>query len=195
VTRTPVRDPHSLGLGLGGQPLERRDVVRIAATLLVQHDGDAGRLPVGEHGGHVFPAGPLTDNQFGVVSDGSLLGVDPLDIGPHDLRSDLDVSDAVVGERLRIGLPYADRMRHQLAHRGLEVVVPHHAACDARSSGGDSGLVEDEDVLAASLPGRAEPPGEIPRGREAVDPGTDDHVADVPAHAGTILNVSRRCPS
>ena len=37
---------------------------------------------------------------------------------------------------------------HQLAHRGLEVVVANDATGDSRSAGAGVGLVEDEDVGA-----------------------------------------------
>jgi hypothetical protein len=39
-------------------------------------------------------------------------------------------------------------VRHELAHRGLIVVVAYDAAGDARGSGGDAGLVQDQDVRA-----------------------------------------------
>src|SRR5712692_2075043 len=68
-------------------------------------------------------------------------------------------------------------MRHQLAHRGLEVVVADDAAGDAGRAGSDIALVDDEDVLAAAETTGPEFPGQMPGRRESVDPGPDDDVA------------------
>ena len=58
-------------------------------------------------------------------------------------------------------------MRHQLAHRRLEVVVADHPAGDAGSAGGDAGLVEHEDVCAAALPLRLQLLGQVIGGAKA----------------------------
>jgi hypothetical protein len=73
-------------------------------------------------------------------------------------------------QRVGVGLPDLHARGHELGHRGLEVVVAHDAARDARRAGGDAGLVDDEDLLAV---GR-----EVPGRREAVHARADDEVLD-----------------
>src|SRR5215211_5462709 len=81
----------------------------------------------------------------------------------------------MVGERLGVRLPDRDRMGHQLAHRGLEVVVTDHTAGDPRGPSGDAGLVEHDNILA-----RPAPPGlqffrQVPGRAQAVNPGPDNY--------------------
>ena len=81
-----------------------------------------------------------------------LLLVDLRDVAVHDLGRELHVADAVVRERLRVGLPHRDRVRHELTHGGLEVIVAHDPAGDAGRTRPDVGLVDHEDVLAGAEP-------------------------------------------
>src|SRR5262249_17890058 len=101
------------------------------------------------------------------------------DVLMHRLRGDLQVADGVVGERLRVRLPDADRVRHELAHRRLEVVVADDAAGDAGRAGAHPALVEDEDVLAATEATAPQLAREVPRGGEPVDTRAHDHVPAV----------------
>ena len=71
------------------------------------------------------------------IADRLLLLVDRADLLVHHLRADLHVADGMVAEGLHVALPDLDALRHQLAHRRLEVVVADHAAGDAGSAGGD----------------------------------------------------------
>src|SRR5262249_60479653 len=81
-----------------------------------------------------------------------------------------------VGERVGVGLPHGHRVRHQLAHRRLEVVVADDPAGDPRGASADAALVEDEDVLAAAMAAGPQFPGQMPRGGEPVNPRADDDV-------------------
>src|SRR5262249_53007690 len=101
------------------------------------------------------------------------------DVLVHRRRGDLQVADRVVGERLRVRLPHADRVRHELAHGRLEVVVADDAAGDAGRAGAHPPLVEDEDVLAAAEPTAPQLAREMPRGGEPVDTCANDHVPAV----------------
>src|SRR5262249_4919868 len=101
------------------------------------------------------------------------------DVGVHRLRGDLQVADGVVGERLRVRLPDADRVRHEFAHGRLEVVVADDAAGDAGRAGAHPPLVEDEDVLAATEAPAPQRAREMPRGGQSVDARANDHVPAV----------------
>jgi hypothetical protein len=72
----------------------------------------------------------LARDQLGVVADPLVALVHLDQVRLLRRRAERDVARAVVVERLRIGLPDLDARRHQLAHRGLEVVVAHDAAGD-----------------------------------------------------------------
>jgi hypothetical protein len=74
----------------------------------------------------------------------------------HDLRADLHVADRVIGIGLGIAFPDLDRMRHQLAHGRLKVVVADHPAGDAGRSGSDCGLVDHQHVTARAAAGLLE---------------------------------------
>ena len=100
--------------------------------------------------------------------------VDLLEVRLLDRGPERHVADRVVVVRRRIGLPHLDARLHELAHRGLEVVVADDAAGDARRAGAGLGLLEDDDVPAGAEPARAKLPGEVVRRRETVDTGTDD---------------------
>src|SRR5215471_8688383 len=158
---------------------QRPDVVGVAAPLLVQDRGGAGRPPVAEHRQHVRAAVALPLDEHRGVADRLLLGVDLRDVLVHRLRGDLQVADGVVGERLRVRLPDADRVRHELAHGRLEVVVADDAAGDAGRAGAHAPLVDDEDVLAAAQATAAELACEMPGGGEPVDTRANDHVPAV----------------
>src|SRR5262249_49418972 len=88
-----------------------------------------------------------------------------------------DVADGVVVVGGRVGLPHLDAGLHQLAHRGLEVVVPDDAAGDARGARAGARLVEDHDVRARAEAARAQLLREVVGGREPVAPGSDDDEA------------------
>ena len=103
-------------------------------------------------------------------------------------RAERDVARRVVVQRLGIGLPDLHARGHELGHCGLEVVVAHDAAGDARRAGGDARLVDDEHLLAV---GR-----EVPGGREAVHARADDEVLDRRGQLREIGHVSaRRLPA
>src|SRR5262249_32912748 len=87
------------------------------------------------------------------------------------------IADRVVVVGGRVGLPDLDARLHQLAHRRLEVVVADDAARDPGGARSRAGLVEDDDVSAGPEPARAQLLGEVVRGRQAVDPGSDDDEA------------------
>ena len=93
----------------------------------------------------------------------------------------------MIGVGLGVALPHLDRMGHQLAHGGLEIIVAHHAAGDARGAGRDRRLVDDDDVGARALAGRFQHLGQMKGGAEAVDAGADNGVFGRlrDAHAGT----------
>ena len=159
-------DASAGGAGLVGEAEHRLAVERVAAGVLVQADGQAGRAPVGVQAAHVRLDVLLADDQLGGVPDPLLALVHCDQILLLGGRSERDVAAAVVVEGLRVGLPHLDARRHQFLHGRLEVVVADHAAGDARRAGRDVGLVDDEDVGAVL--------GGVPGGREAVDSGADD---------------------
>ena len=136
-------------------------------------------LPVREDRLHVRAAVVLALDQLRRVADRLLLLVDLCDVGAHHLRRDLQVADRVVVERLGIRLPDADGVRHQLAHRGLEVVVADHAARDPGRPGSHTRLVEDHDVSAVSLAPGLELLRQVPCRGEAVDARADHDVPRV----------------
>ena len=181
-------DAHALVLRLPGQAVDRLGVVGVAAALLVQHRGDALGLPVVEQPLHVGHAVGLALDEHRFVADVLLLAGDRGDVLVHHLGADLHVADRVVAEGGRVALPYRDAVRHQAAHRRLEVVVADDAAGDARGTGGDRRLVEHQDVPAAAQPAPAQVLGEVPGGAEAVDAGADDDIVDMrrKGHGGTF---------
>src|SRR5262249_36594939 len=125
---------------------------------------------------HVFRAVGLALDEDRLVADRLLLLVDRGDVLVHHLRADLHVAHGMIAEGLWVALPYGDAVLHQPAHGGLEVVVPDDAAGDAGGAGGDAGLVEHEDVLAAALAVLAQVLGQVPGRAQAVNAGTDDDV-------------------
>ena len=173
----PGQHPDARRLGLGRKPPERVPVVGVAAAALVQHVGDARRLPVAEQVPQVGAARSLALDEGRGVPDLPLLGVDPGHVGVHRGRGRLEVADGVVREGHRVGLPDRDRVRHQPAHRGLEVVVADHAAGDAGRAGSDPGLVEDHDVCTRTRGAGLEPPGQVPCGGQPVHAGAHHYEA------------------
>ena len=77
---------------------------------------------------------------------------------------------------LGIALPHVDRVGHQLAHGGLEVIVADDAAGDARGAGRDRGLVHHQNVGARALAGRLQHLREVEGRAQPVNPGADDGV-------------------
>ena len=97
--------------------------------------------------------------------------------------------------RGRIGLPHLDARLHELAHRGLEVVVADDAARDPRRACARLRLVEDDDVGARAGAAGAELLREVVRGREAVDAGADDDVGRALGNRSLLPPSQRRCLS
>jgi hypothetical protein len=151
-----------------GQAEHRLLVEREAARVLVEADGQARRAPVRVQAAHVALDGLGAQVQLAGVAD-ALLALEHLgEVALLAGRAERDVARRVVVQRFGVGLPDLHAGGHELGHRGLEVVVAHDPAGDARGAGGDAGLVDDEDLLAVL--------GEVPGGGEAVDPGADDQV-------------------
>ena len=173
------QDAHALVLGFLRQAIDGFRVVGVAALLLMQDRGDALGLPVVEDGAHVLQAVGLALDEDRLVADLLLLRVDAGDVLVHHLRTDLHVADGVVAEGLRVALPHRYAVRHQAAHRRLEVIVAHDAAGDARGAGGDAGFVDHQHVLAAALAGLAQVLGQMPGRTEAMNAGADDQVFDM----------------
>ena len=90
----------------------------------------------------------LAQDQLRAVADPLLPLVRRRQVGLLHRGAESDVPDRVVRVRFGVGLPDLDTGLHQLAHRGLEVVVANDATGDSRSAGAGVGLVEDEDVGA-----------------------------------------------
>ena len=175
---TPSRDAHARARSpLRARPAQRGHVVGVAAALLVQHRGDALGLPVGEQALHVAHAVRRALDEGRLVADRLLLLVDRGDALVHHLRADLHVADRMVGIGLRVALPHADGMRHQLAHRGLEVVVADDAAGDAGGAGADPPLSSTTMSASRAAPLGTLAPGEVVGRRQAVDARADDDVA------------------
>ena len=158
------------------EALDRVHVEREAALVLVQAHGHALRAPVGEEPLHVRVHLGLAEDQLGAVADPLLALVGLRQVGLLHRRAERDVADRVVRVRRGIGLPDLDARLHQLAHRGLEVVVADDAAGDAGRTRSRVRLVEDDDVRSRAELARAELLREVVRGREAVDAGADDDV-------------------
>src|SRR4051794_2649585 len=83
----------------------------------------------------------------------------------------------MVGIALRVALPDADRMGHQLPHRRLEIVVADDAAGDARRPRTDLAFVENDDVAILRPSLRGHLGGQMVGGRQAMNPGSDDDEA------------------
>ena len=114
------------------------------------------RPPVREELLHVRVAGRLARQERRVVADRLLALVDSREVGLLRLRADRHVADRVVGVGGRVRFPDLDAGLHQLLHRGLEVVVAHDAAGDARGAGAWMRLLEDDDVGARALAARGQ---------------------------------------
>src|SRR5262245_38538660 len=80
-------------------------------------------------------------------------------------------------------------MCHQLAHRGLEVVVADGPARDAGRARAGRALAEDQDVLAAAQPARSQLTAEMPGRGESVDACADDHVPAVRGDHGSAFQI------
>src|SRR4029079_9555042 len=182
------RDLHAFVFRLRRQAANRADVVRVATLLLVQHRRASGCLPVIEHVEQVALTVGLSLDQHGGVANGLLLGVDLRHVFGHRLRGNLQEADRMVGERVGVALPYGHRMRHQLAHRGLEVVVADGAAGDAGRTRAGSALIEHEDVLAPAQSAGSEFPGQMPGRGQAVNARADNDVPAMCADHGTRLS-------
>ena len=143
-------DLHAQRRGLSREAAHRRHVVRVAAALFVQHRRDVLRLPVVEEPLHVAHRLGFALDEYRLVADRLLLLVDRADLRVHHLGADLHVADGVVAVGLGIALPDRYRMRHQLAHRRLVVVVADDAAGDAGRARADAGLVEHHDPGAVA---------------------------------------------
>src|SRR5262249_52273209 len=105
------------------------------------------------------------------------------------LRRDLQEADRVIGERVRVRLPHRHRMRHQLSHRRLEVVVADGPARDAGRARADVALVEDQDVRTPTEPAGPQFPAEMPGSGEPVDACADDHVPAVRGDHGPAFQI------
>src|SRR5204862_4593687 len=120
---------------------------------------DVARLPIAEQRFHVVERCTLAFDEPRLVADRLLLLVDRAYLNTHDLGADLHVPDRVIAVRRRIAFPHRHRMRHQLAHRGLVIIVADDAARNAGRPGADTGLVDDDDagpVRADRLAGGAQ---------------------------------------
>ncbi len=171
------RDAHLPAFAV--KALDRVHVECEAALVLVEARGDTLRAPVGEEGFHVRVDVRLPEDQLRAVSD-PLLSLEGFrEIRLLDRRPEGDVADGVVRVGLGVGLPHLDARLHELAHRGLEVVVADDAARDPRGAGAGVGLVEDDDVGARALRACGKLLGEVIGGRETVDAGSDDDVGGV----------------
>src|SRR5689334_19474704 len=80
-------------------------------------------------------------------------------------------------------------MCHQLAHRGLEVVVADGPARDAGCTRADRAFVEDEDVRTLTQPACPQFPCEVPGRGEPMDACTDDHVTAVRGDHGPAFQI------
>ena len=168
VTSTPERTVTPGLAALALQASYRVHVEREAALVLVQAGGHPPRAPVGEEPLHVRVDLGLAEDQLRAVADAFLPLVGRREVGLLHRRPQGDVADRVVRVRLRIGLPDLDTRLHQLAHRGLEVVVADDAARDPGRTGAGVRLVEDDDVGTGTDAARrrAPSPGGTPsRGR------------------------------
>ncbi len=167
---------NTLRLALAGQAHDGVLVEGEAALELVQARGDALRPPVGEERLHVFVDLCLAHDETRAVADPLLTLVGRDEIRFLARRAERHVADGVVGVRGRVGFPDLDAGLHELAHRGLEVVVADDAAGDARRSRARLRLVEHDDVRARAEPACLELLGEVVARRQAVDAGADDDV-------------------
>src|SRR5262245_13543299 len=172
-------DAHILVLGFLRQAIDRFGVVGVTALLLMQHGRDAFGLPIIEDRPHVFRAVGFALDEDRLVADLLLLLVDAGDVLMHHLGADLHVADRVIAEGLRIAFPDRHAMRHQAAHRRLEVVVAHHAASDTRRARADAALVHHQYVLAATLAGFPKVLRQVPGGAQAMNARADDQVFDM----------------
>ena len=194
-------DLDALGEALVPQAGDRLEVEREAALVLVQAHGDALGAPVGEELLHVRVDLGLAEVEIGAVPDSLVALVDGGEVALLHLRPERDVADAVVVVRLGVGLPDLDARLHQLAHRGLEVVVADDAAGDPRRPRARGGLLEHDHVCTGALPALAQLDGEVVGGREAVHAGSDDdetgrsgyHV-ELPPGQRCVKNEQRRVP-
>ena len=184
---TPQFDVANLGLAddlnpfgqcFGSETIERRLIEGEATLVLVEHAGDSLGAPVVEHRLHVGVALFSAFDERRWVADCLLLLVDRPHVFVHALVRDLHVADWVIGVGLRVALPHRHGVSHQLAHRRLVVVVPDHSARNARGSGTDTALVDDEDVRAGPLASGSQLHRKVIRGGQPVDASPDDAVRD-----------------
>jgi hypothetical protein len=92
----------------------------------------------------------LARDQLGAVADPLLALERRREVGLLHLGAECEVADGVVVVRRGIRLPHLDARLHELAHRGLEVVVANNAARDSRGARAGLRLVEDDHVGAGT---------------------------------------------
>src|SRR3954463_5356228 len=98
--------------------------------------GGPGAAPGGIGRPHVLADRVLAGVELGRVAD-ALVALEHLgEVRLLRRRAERDVAGAVVVQRVGVGLPDLDPRGHELGHRGLEVVVAHDPARDARGAGG-----------------------------------------------------------
>ena len=140
IMRTPSAS------ALAARPSIARLIVGVATGLLVEHGGDALGAPIGKQALHVAFAVSGAFNKNGFVANRLLLGMDGCHVLAHRLAADLHVAHRVIAVGLWVALPDIDRVRHQLAHGRLEVVVANHATGDTRCAGADARFLQNNDV-------------------------------------------------
>src|SRR4029077_3211538 len=118
--------------------------------------GDALGLPILQQALHIGHRVLLALDEDRLIADLLLLLGDAGHLLMHDLGADLHIAQGVIAEGLRIALPDGDAVGHEAAHGRLVVVVADDPAGDARGPGPDTGLVDDQYVLAAAAPGFAQ---------------------------------------
>ena len=174
-------------LGFGRKALHRKAVVGVATRLLVEHGGNTLGAPIGKQALHVAFAVSGTFNKNGFVANRLLLGMDGCHVLVHRLAADLHVAHRVITVGLSVALPNIHRVRHQLAHGRLKVVVANHATGDTRCAGADTRFLQNNDVPTGASASRFKLYSEVVSGAEPMNSGTNNHIG---AAGGRIHQVN-----
>ena len=169
-------DAHAVVATLLREPRNRLSCTGISADLLVQHHVDVVGLEVRPDVLQEFLCiSALVD--LGGVADARLARLQLLVVARLVRFAGRDVADLLEAERDRIARPHVDGVTKDRVDRLGHVKVAHASACNTRSTGAGTALVDDDDVLARSLPRSFQRHRQMPRSGQAVYAGAHDYVA------------------
>ena len=116
--------------------------------------------------------------EFRWIADAGLARLQLFVVGGLIGLAGRNVADLLESERDRIAGPHVDRVAQDRVDRLGHVQVAHAAAGDARRAGARTALVHNDHIVAGAVTARLQGHGKVPGGRESMNTGADDDVAD-----------------